>query len=240
MVRTIIKLENVSKKYIMGDEEFYALKDINIEVFENDFVVILGPSGSGKSTLLHILGLLDAPSEGNVYFHGKNIKDYTSNELAEKRFKNLGFVFQSFNLIQTLSALQNVMLPLMFYDYSGDQMKSKANSLLVRLGLSEKLNNLPSELSGGQQQRVSVARSLVNDPDILLADEPTGNLDTKSGEEVLKILKEINDEGKTVLLITHDPLIATRSFVNKIYYIEDGMVKEVNATKFRSGKIKLR
>jgi len=227
----IIRLENVYKKYVMGKIDFYALKKINFSINKNDFVVILGPSGSGKSTLLHILGLLDTPTEGKVYFRGKNTSLYTYDQLANIRFKDIGFVFQSFNLVQSLNALQNVMLPMMFYDVPYDVRLRKARQLLNRLGLSDKLYNLPSELSGGQQQRVSVARALVNDPNLILADEPTGNLDSKSGEEVYDILKEIHDNGKTVVIITHDVNVSKRKYVNKVIHIRDGMIEKIEMKK---------
>ncbi|MCD6227620.1 ABC transporter ATP-binding protein [Candidatus Micrarchaeota archaeon] len=227
----MIRLENVYKKYVMGEIDFYALKKINFSINKNDFVVILGPSGSGKSTLLHILGLLDTPTEGKVYFRGKNTSLYTYDQLANIRFKDIGFVFQSFNLVQSLNALQNVMLPMMFYDVPYDVRLRKARQLLNRLGLSDKLYNLPSELSGGQQQRVSVARALVNDPNLILADEPTGNLDSKSGEEVYDILKEIHDNGKTVVIITHDVNVSKRKYVNKVIHIRDGMIEKIEMKK---------
>ena len=227
----IIRLENVYKKYVMGEIDFYALKNVNFSIDKNDFVVILGPSGSGKSTLLHILGLLDTPTRGNVYFRGEETSLYTYDQLANIRFNDLGFVFQSFNLVQSLNAVQNVMLPMMFYDVPYDVRFEKASKLLDRLGLSDKLYNLPSELSGGQQQRVSVARALVNDPNLILADEPTGNLDSKSGEEVYDILEEIHDKGKTVVIITHDVNVSKRKYVNNVIHIKDGMIKKIDIKK---------
>lgn len=225
--KEIIRLENVSKKYIMGSVEFYALKDVNLSIHKNDFAVILGPSGSGKSTLLHIMGLLDTPTSGKVYFNGKEVSKYSNEKLANIRFNSIGFVFQQFNLVRSLNAVQNVMLPMMFYDVPYNVRYEKAVNLLTRLGLSDKLNNLPSELSGGQQQRVSVARALVNDPEIILADEPTGNLDSKSGEEVYRILEEIHEKSKTVVIITHDVNVSKRKYVNKVIHIRDGRITKI-------------
>jgi putative ABC transport system ATP-binding protein len=211
----------------MGSADFNALDNVDMEIRQNDFLVILGPSGSGKSTMLHILGLLDLPTKGDVYFEGKRISEYTLDELAEIRFNKLGFVFQSFYLVPTLSTVQNVMLPLMFYDVPARERVERAHKILGDLGMMDKLDNLPSELSGGQQQRVSIARALVNDPSLVLADEPTGNLDSKSGDAVLKILDGFHEKGKTIIVITHDAEIAKRKNVTGVIYIRDGkIVKE--------------
>ncbi|MCC7570360.1 ABC transporter ATP-binding protein [Candidatus Micrarchaeota archaeon] len=222
--KEILRLKNVFKTYMMGNVEFHALQDVSFEIEDNDYMVILGPSGSGKSTLLHICGLLDSPTKGEVYFENKNVKDYSLDELAEIRYNELGFVFQSFYLIPTLSAIQNVMLPTMFYDVPSKERFERAKNILKDLDMGDKLYNLPSELSGGQQQRVSIARAFVNNPKIIFADEPTGNLDSKSGESVLKILDDFHKAGKTIVIITHDINITKRKNVNKVVYIRDGRV----------------
>jgi len=220
----ILNLKNVTKEYITGKVVFRALDNVDFKIKQNDYTVIIGPSGGGKSTLLHILGLLDTPTSGKVFFYGKDVSKYTSDQLAEIRFNKIGFVFQSFYLVSTLSAIENVMLPMMFYDVPYTKRYKRAKLILDRLDLSDKLKNLPSELSGGEQQRVSIARSMVNNPELLLADEPTGNLDSKSGDKVLNKLKEIHNEGKTVVVITHDVSIAKKPYVNKIIYLKDGKI----------------
>jgi ABC-type lipoprotein export system ATPase subunit len=220
----ILNLKNVTKEYVTGKVVFRALDNVDFKIKQNDYTVIIGPSGGGKSTLLHILGLLDTPTSGKVFFYGKDVSEYTSDQLAEIRFNKIGFVFQSFYLVSTLSAIENVMLPMMFYDVPYTKRYKRAKLILDRLDLSDKLKNLPSELSGGEQQRVSVARSMVNNPELLLADEPTGNLDSKSGDKVLNKLKQIHNEGKTVVVITHDVNIAKKPYVNKIIYLKDGKI----------------
>ena len=220
----LLNLKNVTKEYVTGKVVFRALDNVDFKIKQNDYTVIIGPSGGGKSTLLHILGLLDTPTSGKVFFYGKDVSEYTSDQLAEIRFNKIGFVFQSFYLVSTLSAIENVMLPMMFYDIPYTKRYKRAKLILDRLDLSDKLKNLPSELSGGEQQRVSVARSMVNNPELLLADEPTGNLDSKSGDKVLDKLKEIHNEGKTVVVITHDVNIAKKPYVNKIIYLKDGKI----------------
>ncbi len=220
----LLNLKNVTKEYVTGKVVFRALDNVDFKIKQNDYTVIIGPSGGGKSTLLHILGLLDTPTSGKVFFYGKDVSEYTSDQLAEIRFNKIGFVFQSFYLVSTLSAIENVMLPMMFYDIPYTKRYKRAKLILDRLDLSDKLKNLPSELSGGEQQRVSVARSMVNNPELLLADEPTGNLDSKSGDKVLNKLKQIHNEGKTVVVITHDVNIAKKPYVNKIIYLKDGKI----------------
>ena len=216
----VIELKSITKVYLTGNVEFSALKSINLTVNRGDFTAIMGHSGSGKSTCMNIIGCLDRPTSGEYLFEGKNVSKLSDSQLAEVRNKKIGFVFQSFNLLARTSAVQNVELPLV---YSGAKnRRQKAEEALVSVGLAEKFANKPNELSGGQQQRVAIARALVNDPPLILADEPTGNLDSKSGEEIMKIFKTLNDRGKTIVLITHEPDIA--AFAKKRVYFKDGEI----------------
>jgi putative ABC transport system ATP-binding protein len=218
----MIKLEAVTKKYVMGDSIVMALNGVDIQIQEGEFVAIVGPSGSGKSTLMNIIGCLDVISDGYYELNGIPIKDYDQDELADIRNKQIGFVFQQFNLLTNLSALENVMMPMTYAKVGKKQREAKANQLLDLVGLSDRTHHKPTELSGGQQQRVSIARALANDPAIILADEPTGALDTKTGQEVLNALKELNKKGKTVLIITHDLEVARNT--NRIITLRDGLV----------------
>ncbi len=216
----VIELKNITKIYLTGKVEFAALKSVNLTVNRGDFTAIMGHSGSGKSTCMNILGCLDRPTSGEYIFEGEDVSKLSDSQLAEVRNKKIGFVFQSFNLLARTSAVQNVELPLV---YSGAKnRRQKAEEALASVGLAEKFANKPNELSGGQQQRVAIARALVNDPPLILADEPTGNLDSKSGEEIMKIFKALNDKGKTIVLITHEPDIA--AFAKKRVYFKDGEI----------------
>ena len=198
-------MENIWKTYQMGDIKLDVLKGINLKVHEKEFVVIIGPSGSGKSTLMNQIGVLDTPSKGKIYLSGVDISTLTESELAHLRGKKIGFVFQQFNLVSTLTALENVILPTIFQNMEEEKRLKKAKKLLEMVGLSDRMDHKPNELSGGQQQRVAIARALINDPEIILADEPTGNLDTQSGKQIMDILKQLHTkEGKTIILITHD------------------------------------
>lgn len=201
----ILQLINVKKVYDMGKVKVVALDGINLNVGKNEFIVIMGPSGSGKSTLVNLIGCLDRPTEGKILLKGRDINYLTDSQLAQLRGKTIGFVFQQFNLLNTFTALENVTLPMIFHDVPEIDRIKKAKTILERLGLGDRLNHKPNELSGGQQQRVAIARALANDPEIILADEPTGNLDSKSGDEVIKILKELHSEGRTIIFVTHDP-----------------------------------
>lgn len=222
----MIKIENVWKKYEMGKADpLVVLKKIDLEIKKGEFVAITGPSGSGKSTMVNIVGALDRPSYGNVYLLGKNIKELNESELAVLRGKTIGFIFQQFNLLPTLSALQNVMLPMEIIDIPESIAKENATKILQTLGLGDRMDHKPNELSGGQQQRVAIARSLSNDPEIILADEPTGNLDSKSGIFVMNFLEEMNKKGKTIILITHD--INLVKYAEKVVHIKDGMIVKV-------------
>jgi len=204
----IMRLENVSKVYKMGEEKVYALNGINLDIHEGDLASVLGPSGSGKSTLLNMLGLLDPPSTGSIFLDGIETTKLSEKGLAAVRGKKIGFIFQMFNLIPSLTVIQNVMLPAVIYESDPVKTRQKATEILQKLGMDERLEHFPNQLSGGQRQRVAVARSLINDPEIILADEPTGNLDSKTGAEVLGMFKKLNDEGKTIIIVTHDLHVA--------------------------------
>ena len=219
-----LRLEKVCKSYGTGHSMVKALCEADMTIYDGEFIGILGPSGSGKSTLLHIIGLLDTPTEGRVFIDGVDTTEMNSDEKAHERAKKLGFVFQFFNLVPSLSALENVELPLSIYNVPKDARRQKAKALLERLGLGKRLNHLPNMLSGGEKQRVAIARALVNDPEIVLADEPTGNLDSKTGDEVLRILQELHKEGRTIVIITHDRSI-TR-LTERVINIRDGKLIE--------------
>jgi len=218
----MIQLKGVTKRYVMGDNIVMALNGVDIQIKEGEFVAIVGPSGSGKSTLMNIIGCLDVISDGYYELNGIPIKDYDQDELADIRNKQIGFVFQQFNLLTNLSAFENVMMPMTYARMHKKQREEKALHLLGLVGLSDRTHHKPTELSGGQQQRVSIARALANDPAIILADEPTGALDTKTGQEVLNALKELNQQGKTVVIITHDVEVAKNT--NRIITLRDGLV----------------
>ncbi|MCA9382293.1 ABC transporter ATP-binding protein [Candidatus Dojkabacteria bacterium] len=222
----MIKIENVTKKYKMGHEDVVALKDVSLSVEDGEFVTLVGPSGSGKSTLMHIIGGLDRPDEGSVQVGDFEISNpkVKENDMSEFRNKKIGFVFQTFNLEHTLSALENVQMPLLFSGMSSKESLALARLALRKVGLQDRMDHRPSELSGGQRQRVSIARAIVNEPDIILADEPTGNLDTKTGQKIIKLLKDINKtEGTTVIIVTHDLGIAEKA--KRVVMIQDGEIR---------------
>ena len=222
----MINVKDVTKTYTMGSIELQVLKGISLDIEEGDFVSIIGPSGSGKSTLMNILGCLDVPSTGEYYLDRKEISTYNESQLAKIRNEKIGFIFQKFNLLPKLSAYENVELPLIYRGVKAKERKERTSSALDSVGLSDRFHHKPTELSGGQQQRVAIARALVGAPPILLADEPTGNLDSKSGEEVMNIIQKLNKEGKTIILITHDNEIAKQA--GRIISIRDGLLtKEV-------------
>lgn len=223
----MIRLENVVRVYQMGKTLVPALRGLSLEIADGEFVAIMGPSGSGKSTLMHLVGGLDAPSEGKVLLDGVDIAQQNGNQLAELRGKKVGFVFQTFNLVPTLSALKNVELPMIFQGVPRKERYEKARRLLEQVGLGDRLHHKPSELSGGECQRVAIARALANDPQILLADEPTGNLDAESGEQIMQILKRLNEEKKmTIIVVTHNPDVAR--YAHRVIRMRYGQIEEVS------------
>lgn len=224
----IIKVENVKKIYKMGDNEVRALDGVSLIVEEGEFLIVMGPSGSGKSTLLHVMGCLDKPDEGEIYIDSTPISKLSDAQLAKIRNKMIGFVFQQFNLLPRLTALENVELPMIYAGVPRHLRRKRARELLELVGLGDRMHHRPTQLSGGQMQRVAIARALANEPAVLLADEPTGNLDSKSGEEILKIFSDLNDRGQTIIIVTHDPEVARRG--DRIVRMRDGKIisEEVN------------
>ena len=222
----IINVKDIKKSYTVGTQEVNALRGINLSVKKGEFISIMGPSGSGKTTLMNIIGCLDTPSSGEYELNGSLVSKLEDDELARIRNKEIGFVFQSFNLLAKNSVLENVMLPLKYAGFNKSEAVKKSNEVIDKVGLSDRLAHTPAELSGGQQQRVAIARALVNKPSIIFADEPTGNLDSKTGKEVMTIFKELNASGQTIILITHEESIANQS--NRIITIKDGLIKSDN------------
>ncbi len=218
----IIKLSDIYKKYVSEELVTTVLKGISLTINSGDFVAITGPSGSGKSTLMNIIGLLDAATSGSYILNGTNVTNLTEDEQAYVRNREIGFIFQSFNLLSRASTLENVILPAIYAGISPKIRREKAIELLTTVGLGEKLNNRPNQLSGGQQQRVAIARALMNNPELILADEPTGNLDTKSGDDVMKVLNDLNKSGKTIVMITHEADIAKKA--KRIITVRDGLI----------------
>ncbi len=220
----LIKLQNVHKIYRLDGVEVSAVNGISLSINQGDFVALIGPSGSGKSTAMNLVGCLDTATKGDIFLGKHNIQNLSESDLAQVRGKQIGFIFQTFNLIPSLNALDNVALPMMFQNVSRTVRKTKAQKLLEQVGLANRMHHLPNQLSGGQRQRVAIARALVNDPEIILADEPTGNLDTKTGEEIMKLLKDLNRQGKTIILVTHNPELT--KLANKIIKLKDGKIVE--------------
>jgi putative ABC transport system ATP-binding protein len=218
----LIEIKNVSKNYIMGELEVPALKNINLKIQQNEYVAIMGPSGSGKSTLMNILGCLDNPTEGNYLFNKTDVSMLDDDALSTMRNKEIGFVFQNFNLLPKLNALQNVEMPLIYAGIKADERRKHALEALEKVGLTDRIHHKPSELSGGQRQRVAIARALVTNPGILLADEPTGALDSKTGEEIMDLFRKLHTEGNTIILITHEQEIANHA--NRTIHIRDGEI----------------
>lgn len=224
MKKKLIQLNKINKSYQNGDQELRVLKDIDLEVEEGEFLAIMGPSGSGKSTLMNIIGLLDRSSSGDYYLDETEVSHLSDKKLAQVRNKEIGFVFQQFFLLAKLNALQNVELPLIYAGVATSKRQGLAKQFLEKVELSERMHHLPSELSGGQKQRVAIARALVNNPSIILADEPTGALDTKTGQQIMELLTELNHEGKTIIMVTHEPEIA--DYAKRKIVLRDGIITE--------------
>lgn len=224
MGKEILLMQDIVKSYHMGDEEQVVLNGVNLSVNEGDFLSVLGPSGSGKSTLMNIIGCLDIPTSGTYILRGRNISEQSQKQLARIRNKEIGFIFQSFQLLPRLTALENVELPLIYSRISTSERRKRAKEMLVKVGLVDKMFHRPNQLSGGQQQRVAIARALSNYPTLLLADEPTGALDQKTGKQVMKLFEELNNEGHTIIMITHDSNIA--GYAKRIVRILDGNLSE--------------
>ena len=220
----VIELKDIVKSYQMGDTIVYALNHVTVDFEQGKFTSIVGPSGSGKSTMMNILGCLDRPTSGEYYLEGKNIANYTDDELARTRNRRIGFVFQSFNLLSRLTAVENVALPLIYAGVNLEERTRRAEQALTNVGLGSRMYHKPNEMSGGQRQRVAIARALINNPAIIMADEPTGNLDTKSTLEIIDIFEKLNQEGKTVIMVTHEPELA--AMTQRILVMRDGRLTE--------------
>jgi len=219
----VIETQNLKKRYQMGKLDVSALNGVNLRVEAGEFMSIMGPSGSGKTTLLNLIGALDRPSEGNVFIKGTDIARLSDDELADLRNREIGFVFQFFNLMARMSALKNVEMPMAFAGVPQEKRKRRATELLEKVGLGDRLDHRPTELSGGEQQRVAIARALVNEPSVVLCDEPTGNVDTETGKEIIEVLRELNKEQRqTFVIVTHDPLVA--GSVDRIAHMQDGLI----------------
>ena len=222
MKKSLIRLENVWKIYQMGEVKVEALRGLSFEVSQGEFVAIQGPSGSGKSTAMNMVGALDYPTHGKVYLDGRDISRLSESELATIRGRKIGFIFQQFNLLASLTAVENVAMPMMFQGIPEGSRFGRAKMLLERVGLGDRISHKPAELSGGQQQRVAIARSLANNPEVILADEPTGNLDSKTGKAIMDFLRELNREGKTIVMITHDEHLAREA--QRVEFLKDGAI----------------
>src|SRR5436190_1990103 len=220
----LIRMQNIWKTYQMGVEELHALQGVSFEVKKGEYVAIIGPSGSGKSTLMNLIGCLDSPSKGNYWINGKLVSDMTDDQLARIRNKEIGFVFQTFNLLARATSLHNVELPLIYSGMAADSRLEKAKQALRHVDLEKRMEHKPTELSGGQRQRVAIARALVNDPSILLADEPTGNLDTATGIEIMSLFEQLHKQGNTIVLVTHEHDIAQNA--HRIIHVRDGKVEK--------------
>ncbi len=224
MTENIINIEHIAKVYTIGDVKVHALSDVSLRIDKNEYVAIMGPSGSGKSTLMNMLGCLDTPSSGVYDFKARNVSLMTDNDLAAIRNKEIGFVFQTFNLLSRSDALHNVELPLIYAGIGSSERKERAKQALISVGLEDRIHHKPNELSGGQRQRVAIARALVTNPAIILADEPTGNLDSKTGEEIMLLFHEIHKKGNTVILVTHEEYIAKHAA--RIVRLKDGLIEK--------------
>ena len=229
---TVILLKDVCKFYMMGDNIIKAVNGINMEIKKGEFVAIMGPSGSGKSTAMNLVGSLDVQTKGKILLDGQDISELTESDLAQIRGKKIGFIFQSFNLIPNLTVKENVMLPMMFQGIDVEEREEIAEELLEKVGLISRIDHYPNQISGGEMQRVAIARALANDPEVILADEPTGNLDTKTGEKVMEFLRKLNKEGKTIIMVTHQPDLA-EAYADVIYWLRDGKVEKI--TRYKNG-----
>jgi putative ABC transport system ATP-binding protein len=227
----IINIEHIAKIYQVGTEEVHALRDVSLKIDKNEYIAIMGPSGSGKSTLMNILGCLDTPTKGLYNFKDVNVSQMNDNELAQIRNREIGFVFQTFNLLPRSDALHNVELPLIYSGIKAAERKEKAEQALIDVGLGDRIHHKPNELSGGQRQRVAVARALVTEPAIILADEPTGNLDTKTGEDIMTLFNYIYEQGNTIILVTHEQYIAEHA--ERVVKIRDGLIESDSSVKNR-------
>ena len=228
MANPLIKITNIKRDFVLGNEIVYVLKGIDLEINKGEYVALMGPSGSGKSTLMNLLGCLDTPTSGNYILNGKDVSQMKDDELAEIRNKEIGFVFQTFNLLPRTTALDNVALPMIYAGFSKSDRNKRATEVLEQVNLADRMDHQPNQLSGGQRQRVAIARALVNKPSIILADEPTGNLDSKTSLEIMKLFDDIHANGNTVILVTHEEEIA--AYANRIIRLRDGMI-ESDTTK---------
>ncbi|MBN8585716.1 MAG: ABC transporter ATP-binding protein [Ignavibacteria bacterium] len=234
----MIKTKDIVKLYVMGTEELYALKGVSMTIHKNEYVAIMGPSGSGKSTMMNIIGCLDTPTSGYYELNGQNVSEMDDNDLATVRNKEIGFVFQTFNLLPRSNALHNVELPLIYAGLSKTVRMEQAEEALVKVGLQDRMKHKPNELSGGQRQRVAIARALVNKPSIILADEPTGNLDSKTGDEIMELFDNLHSQGNTIILVTHEDFIAEHA--HRVIRLRDGLIETDKETekglKYKSEK----
>jgi len=231
----IIVLKNVAKYYYLGKNVVKAVDGIDIEVKKGSFVAVMGPSGSGKSTAMNLIGSLDIPTHGDIYLDGQNISEMDESDLAQLRGQHVGFIFQQFNLIPTLTVKENIMLPMSLQDIDEYEKERRVMELLKKVDLLDRAEHYPNQISGGEQQRVAIARALANDPPVILADEPTGNLDTHTGERVMDVLKKLNKEGKTIVMVTHSPELA-KEYADIIYWLRDGKIEKITTKKSKSMK----
>ena len=223
MAKPLIKITNIKRDFVLGNEIVYVLKGIDLQINKGEYVALMGPSGSGKSTLMNLLGCLDTPTSGTYILNGKDVSQMKDDELAEIRYKEIGFVFQTFNLLPRTTALDNVALPMIYAGYSKSERNERATEVLKQVNLADRMDHQPNQLSGGQRQRVAVARALVNKPSIILADEPTGNLDSKTSVEIMKLFGDIHASGNTVILVTHEEEIA--AYANRVIRLRDGLIE---------------